>query len=148
MKYEIMNKEDALEIEKLQEDWSREDITYGLVVETVDKINDKLTPYCFIAKDEENTIGYIMAEIKFDNKNCVFPLGVNYLFVNDLYVSKEYRSQGIGRILLEIVEKKAQEDGIEFVLLSSATKDSEAVRKFYTKNEYSIWTTVFYKNLN
>ena len=88
-----------------------------------------------------------MAEIRNDNEFCIFPDGVSYLEINDLYVVKEYRSHGIGKELLNCCEKIARENGIEYIFLLSATKDAEAVRKFYTNNGFTIWTTNFFKKL-
>ena len=45
----------------------------------------------------------------------------------------------------DIVKEKAKENNIEHFYLSSATKDAEAVRRFYQRNGYRIWTTVFFK---
>jgi 8-oxo-dGTP diphosphatase len=64
-----------------------------------------------------------------------------------LYVQKEYRSLGIASKLLELCEQKAMQDGIIHYFVSSATKDAEAVRKFYVDNGYSIWTTHFFKRI-
>ena len=75
----------------------------------------------------------------------VFPKGADFLQVNDLYVSPAYRSNHIGEKLLSLVEEKATENNIEHFYLSSATKDAEAVRRFYQRNGYRIWTTVFFK---
>ena len=148
MIYELMQNKHLIDVEKLQQEWQLENITYGLVAGTIDQISEALTPYCLIAKDGENTVGYLMAECRNDNEYCVFPKGVSFIDVTDLFVTSKYRSQGIGRELLVQCEKIASENGIKHVLLSSATKDAETIRKFYTGNGYTIWTTQFFKNID
>ena len=60
-------------------------------------------------------------------------------------VNADYRNNSIGEKLLTIVEEKATGNGIQHFYISSATKDAEAVRRFYQRNGYQIWTTVFFK---
>ena len=142
---EVMQNKHLIEVEKLQQEWQLENITYGLVAGTIDQISETLTPYCLIAKDGESIIGYLMAECRNDNKYCVFPNGVSFIDITDLFVTSKYRSQGIGKDLLKKCEQMAHTNGIYHVSLSSATKDAEAVKKFYIDNGYTIWTTHFFK---
>ena len=147
MLYELMKEGHLIEVERLQQEWASENITYGVVAGTYQQIAEAMTPYCFVAKDGENIIGYLMAELRQDNEYCVFPNGVGYVEIHDLFVSKTHRSCGIGKELLAKCENEARKNGIKHMLLSSATKDAEAVRNFYTNNEYTIWTTQFFKTL-
>jgi ribosomal protein S18 acetylase RimI-like enzyme len=147
MIYETMKREYLKDVMKLQEEWFTENITYGFVAGTIDQIAESMTPYCFVAKDEQKIIGFVMAEIRQDNENCIFPNGVSYIEITDVFITKEYRSHGIGRELLIQCEKTALKNDVKFILLSSATKDSVAVRKFYTENGYKIWTTSFFRSL-
>jgi len=148
--YELMRKEHLKAIEKLQQEWVTENITYGVAAGTIPQLEELLTPYCFVAKDEQTgeIIGYLMAEVQKDNEFCVFPTGESYIEVYDLFITKKYRSSGLGKELLQLCEEKASENGIKHILLSSATKDAEAVRNFYTNNNYTIWTTQFFKTLD
>lgn len=135
-------------VEKLQQEWAQENITYGVAAGTQQQIAEAITPYCFVLKDEQKIIGYLMAEIRKENEYCVFPHGADFIEVHDLYIAKNYRSCGLGKELLCHCEKEAQKNGIKYVLLSSATKDAEAVRNFYTNNNYTVWTTQFFKRLD
>ena len=148
MIYETMKPEHLEEIEKLQQEWASENITYGLAASTLQQISDALTPYCFVLKDGRKIIGYLMAEVQQENVYCVFPKGASYIEVFDLFISKDYRSRGFGKELLCLCEKEAHKNGIKYMLLSSATKDAEAVRHFYTGNGYTIWTTQFFKTID
>lgn len=135
------------EVKLLQCEWEDENITYGVIAGTVEQIAEGLSPFCYIVKEKDKFIAYLMAEVKYGNEYCVFPTGVSFIEVYDLFVTKDYRSCGIGGKLLRHCEQEAFSAGIKHMLLSSATKDSETVRNFYTNNDYSIWTTQFFKNL-
>ena len=130
---------------ELQNEWFFEDITFGIVPETAKDIIANQNEYFFIALDEGKVIAYTTAEVIKDNGFNVFPFGASFLRVNDLYVAKDYRSQGIGEKLLSLIEQRAYANGLQHIFISSATKDAEAVRNFYVRNGYDIWTTMFYK---
>jgi len=147
MTIEIMNASHLHEIELLQCEWANENITYGVAAGTVEQIAEGLSQFCYVAKDKEKIIAYLMADIRHGNEYCVFPTGVSFVEVYDLFVTKDYRSRGIGKKLLLHCEQEAFNAEIKHMLLSSATKDSKAVRNFYTNNEYTIWTTQFFKHL-
>jgi 8-oxo-dGTP diphosphatase len=115
------------------------------VSETKEDILGYTKDYFYIATDGEKVVGYIIAEVVSDNEYNIFPIGANYLRVNDLYIRKEYRGYKIGERLLSLVEKKASENSIKHIFITSATKDADAVQKFYKQNGYGIWTTMFFK---
>lgn len=148
MIYELMTKKHLKTIEKLQQEWVAEDITYGVAAGTIEQLEELLTPYCFVVKNEQEIIGYLMAEAHKDNEFCIFPIGASYIEVYDLFVTKKYRASGFGKKLLQLCEEKAAQNGIKQMLLSSATKDADTIRDFYTQNDYKIWTTQFFKTLD
>ena len=135
-------------VANLQTQWQSEAITYGFIADTEDEILSYDKEYFYIALYGETVVGYVIGEVKAndnDNYMNVFPLNTEYLQVNDLYIAPAYRSRSIGAELLTIVEEKAKRNGIEHIFLSSATIDAESVRRFYIKNEFKIWTTMFFK---
>ncbi|MDD6526369.1 MAG: GNAT family N-acetyltransferase [Oscillospiraceae bacterium] len=146
--YRQFEKTYADDIYKLQNEWVKENITYGYYADSCDEIIDYNKEYCYVAIHEKQIIGYVTAEMRVNDGSGymnVFPKGADFLQMNDLYVSPAYRSNHIGERLLSLVEEKAKENNIEHFYLSSATKDAEAVRRFYQRNGYRIWTTVFFK---
>ena len=143
--YQPFNTSHTNGVLKLSQEWFRENITFGIIPDTAEDIASYKNEYFHVALNGEDVVGYITAEIINGNEYNLFPRGASYLRVNDLYIAKEYRSRGIGEKLLSIVEKKADENKVQHIYVSSATKDADAVRRFYQRNEYGIWTTIFYK---
>ena len=138
----------AIAVANLQNQWQTEDITYGFIADSDDDILAYNRDYFYIALDGENVIGYVAGEVKVNDKDNymnVFTMDAKYLQVYDLYIAPAYRSKSIGAELLTIVEEKAKKNDVEHIFLSSATIDAEAVRRFYEKNGFKIWTTTFYK---
>lgn len=135
-------------IANLQKQWEIEGITYGFIADSEDELSAYDKEYFYIALDGETVVGYVTGEVKINDKDNymnVFPLNTEYLQVNDLYIAPTYRSKSIGAKLITIVEEKSKANGIEHIFLSSATIDAEAVRRFYEKNGFKIWTTMFFK---
>jgi len=149
MTCETMKPSHIDEVAKLQVEWADESITYGVTAGTVEQIAEAMTDFCYIMKHKDRIIGYLMAEVRDSNEYCVFPKGVRFIEVHDLFVTNDYRSYGVGKKLLEHCEQEALTAGIKHILISSATKDADAVRNFYmNKNDYKIWTTQFFKHLD
>lgn len=138
----------AKAVTNLQKQWETEAITHGFVADTEDEILNYAKEYFYVALDGETIVGYVIGEAKTNNKDNymnVFPMNERYLQVNDLYISSAYRSKSIGAELLTMIEEKAKINDIEHIFLSSATVDAEAIRRFYEKNGFKIWTTMFFK---
>lgn len=138
----------AKAVSNLQKQRESEAITYGFIADGEDDILAYNRDYFYVALDDETVIGYVTGEAKANDKDNymnVFPMNEKYLQVNDLYIASAYRSRSIGAELLTIVEEKAKRNSIEHIFLSPATLDAEAVRRFYEKNGFKIWTTTFFK---
>ena len=138
----------AKSVANLQKQWQTEAITYGFIADSEDEIQSYDKEYFYIALDGETVVGYVTGEVKTNDKDNymnVFPLNTEYLQVNDLYIAPTYRSKSIGAEFLTIVEEKSKANGVEHIFLSSATIDAESVRRFYVKNGFKIWTTMFFK---
>lgn len=138
----------AKDIANLQKQWESEAITYGFLADTENEILTYDKGYFYIALDCETVVGYVTGEVRINDKDNymnVFPINAGYLQVYDLYTAPNYRNKNIGAELLAIVEERAKKNNINHIFLSSATIDAEAVRRFYEKNGFKIWTTTFFK---
>lgn len=146
--YKQFEKHYAKSVANLQKQWQTEAITYGFIADSEDEILSYDKEYFYIALDGDTVVGYVTGEVRINDKNNymnVFSMDTKYLQVYDLYIAPTYRSKSIGAELLTIIEEKAKKNGVEHIFLSSATIDAEAVRRFYEKNGFKIWTTTFFK---
>ena len=145
--YRQFNAEFLSAVLELQNEWFSENITFGVVPDSAETIQRCLNDYFHIALDDREVKGYVTAEVMEGNEFNIFPKGGKYLRVNDLYVAKGYRNMGIGEKLLSLAEEKAYSTGLRNVFISSSAKDAAAIRNFYTRSGYGIWTTFFYKRI-
>lgn len=84
--------------------------------------------YCFLAKDGEKPIGYIMC-VKNDSVLLIWQIGI----------LKEYRKKGISKLLIEAVFDNIKDKNIDiYVTISDTNKDSYySFYNFCLANNYS-----------
>lgn len=101
----------------------------------LNEVNDN-NGKCYIAIDENKVIGLIMG--------CIFPYDeYDYLDykcpkrgeITELIVSKNARSNGIGKSLINIMEDYFKSKGCEYVLVDIFAYNENAIN-FYNKNGY------------
>jgi len=63
MTYEKMTEKHLPQVKLLQDEWHAEDITYGFAAGTHEQILEAMTDYCFVAVDDNNVVGYLVAEL-------------------------------------------------------------------------------------
>ena len=137
--------EDYPAIVRLSTEWEQEGITYGYVADNLENVR-RFRCWCILGSD--GVAGYLIGEKKTSSGICVMPDGSIYFKVWDLYIAREYRNHGLGSRLMGHVECLVKSEGIEYIILSSSTKDAAKIQKFYTqKAGFAIWDTTFFKKL-
>lgn len=90
-----------------------------------------------------------MGQRKISEGICVIPKDKIYFDIEDLYITPEFRNRGIGKVLFKYVEEYLKHKHIDYLLLSTATKDHLKIQNFYTqKMGMTVWTTTLFKNIN
>jgi GNAT superfamily N-acetyltransferase len=97
----------------------------------------------FVAKaDSEDLVGFISCIETF-----AFYTNGNYGLINEIYVEPEYRSQGIGKMLLEKVKKFGREQGwsrVDFII--PGDDESSKITNFYEREGFKYFgTTLIYR---
>lgn len=96
--------------------------------------------YYLIATDVESPVGYISCH----GQILLHHLGLVYE-IQELFVSKEYRGQGIGRQLLQAIEVLIGKEKYELLEVASNMRRNEA-HQFYLKNGFE-WTSYKFRKL-
>jgi ribosomal protein S18 acetylase RimI-like enzyme len=125
--------EDIDKIYDLQRRWLEEGITYGFSPTSKEYLEKKLGRYFFIAEYENIVVGFIYGTIHTAKDISIFIDGEKYIEIDDVYISAEHRSSGIGGMLADKLLDTARKDGVERALVYSATKDFDSIVKFYKK---------------
>ena len=103
--------------EKLQQAWDRENVLKdGFEV--------------FVAEDEGKIVGFI-----------VFRMEPKYGYIDNIIVAKEKQGKGIGRALVEHVERITKSNGC-YLLKTDTTENADGV----PWKSYGFWTSIGYKD--
>ena len=129
------DKEDALQLSQLDKAWKNENISPGFYARSPKAfIEDSRKGICFLAAEAAGqVIGYGLGEIvKFKNKSRFYVgKGEIFLFLDSLYVSKQYRSRGIGKKIVSAIRKEAQTLKVGSIHLITDSKKQGKLVSFY-----------------
>ena len=114
---------------ELSKIWCEEDITNGLVPNVLSDLKEP----CYAAFDGDKIVGYTFGHFyNADKKINTIKEGDKCFEIDEIYVLKEYRSQGIGRKLFQAIEEEVHKE-VEFITLPTSTKDYKKILNFYVE---------------
>ena len=125
--------------------WEKEESCYGYRANTEDDLQD-----CYIlAAYDDELIAYVFGREEIQEKQTsVIDKNMHYFEIEELYVHPSYRSRGIGKQLMESLEKELKKKGLEMMMLSTATKNWKAIMHFYIDEiGMNFWSARLYKRL-
>jgi ribosomal protein S18 acetylase RimI-like enzyme len=93
------------------------------VLELFEKLSKRETDRIFVAEDESHAfLGYLWVG---EGSNMMTGLKQGYIF--DIFVKKEFRGKGIGKILLEKAQSYCREKGYSRILLRVFVNNANAI---------------------
>ena len=130
----------------LSEDWEKENSCRGYRRNGIEDIRGNRV---FAALEGEEIMGYLFGHEKEDQKaTSAIPQGARVFWVEELYVCPAYRCRGVGRKLFTLAQEKLKEEGMEYLDLSTATKDYKAILHFYIEElGMEFWSAQLFKKL-
>ena len=136
-------------IEKLismSADWEAENSTYGYRKNERSDIEDNRI---FLAEQDGKLLGYLFGqEEESERATSIMEDGTPYFEIEELYVIPEFRNQGVGRALFQFVEQELKATGIEYMMLSTATKNYQRILHFYIDElGMDFWSARLFKKL-
>lgn len=102
----------------------------------------------FFAADGDDIIGYLFGK-RFDSKNMrsVMPENTPCFEIEELYVTPEHRSQGVGQALFRYAETVLAGEA-DYIVLGTATKNWRAVFHFYLDElGMDFWSARLFKKI-
>ena len=129
----------------LSEDWAAENSCWGYRAnERADIEGNRI----FLAEDESGVAGYLFGRVCLSVRmKSVMPEGTPFFEVEELYVTPEKRSRGIGKALFRYAEEAVKGEA-EYMVLSTATKNWKEVLHFYIDElDMSFWSARLFKKI-
>ena len=113
----------------LSKEWVEEDCCFGMAANSRDDLKEPL----FVAVEDNIIVGYIFGHYyEQEKKTSYIEIGEKCFDVDELYVKKEYRDQGIGKTLFDMMEAEVK-DNCKYITLATSNKDYRKVLRFYTE---------------
>jgi hypothetical protein len=130
----------------LSAEWEQEDISYGYRKNSREDIEPNRI---FLASDGDEIIGYLLGHTEIAKRtSSVIKEGTPFFEIEELYVLPDRRSEGIGRVLFNFAEQKVKSEGLEYIMLSTSTKDYKSILHFYTDvMGMDFWNARLFKKL-
>ncbi len=127
-------------------DWEAENSCHGY---RKNDRSDIVGNRVFLAEQDGAVLGYLFgATEKSERPSSVMAEGTSYFEIEELYVVPERRSEGIGRALFRFVEREVQAMGIEYIMLSTATKNYKSILHFYIDElGMEFWSARLFKRI-
>ena len=130
----LFNKWDELDpIDKVNIDWFSSESHRKHLTSVLEDSKNKI----FVLVDKQNIVGYVKAHLF-----CREPFLEKVGYISDLFVENSYRSQGIGKKLVEEAIKWFKQKNLKWTTTSTHLLDSKAIN-FWKKRGYEEFNTYF-----
>ena len=126
--------------------WEAENSTYGY---RKNDRSDIAGNRIFLAELNGEITGYLFGqEYKAERASSIMADGTPYFEIEELYVVPSHRSEGIGRALFHFAEQQVKASGVDFFMLSTATKDYKSILHFYIDElGMDFWSARLFKRI-
>ena len=126
--------------------WEAENSTYGYRTNDRSDIEENRI---FLAERNGEVLGYLFGhKTAAERTNSIMEEGAAFFEIEELYVTPEHRSEGIGKKLFSFAEQTVQAEGIGYLMLSTATKNCKRILHFYLDElGMDFWNARLYKKL-
>ena len=131
IQYDIrkIDTETAQQLIALSRLWVEENCSYGMV----ENESDDLTEPLAVATDGKRIVGYAFGHFyEQERKTSYIEVGSKCFSIDELYVIPEYRCQGIGKRLFNLIENHVA-DECSYITLSTSTKDYKSILNLYVE---------------
>lgn len=145
--YEAKMNDELLEkLISMSADWEAENSTYGYRKNDRSDIEGNRI---FLAEHDGEILGYMLGhKEKAERASSIMADGTPYFEIEELYVVPSHRSEGVGRALFHNAEQTVKAAGIEFIMLSTATKNYKSILHFYIDElGMDFWSARLFKKL-
>jgi len=100
----------------------------------------------FLAKTDTDTVGFVCAWIDEDDDLLLSEDARTHAYISDIFVSEDWRRQGVATLLLQAVETEMRQRGCQRIRICTKAANLSALT-CYKANGYSAYEIVLSKRL-
>jgi ribosomal protein S18 acetylase RimI-like enzyme len=140
------DRNDLIKIQSLSTEWSDENITYGYSTTSLEELEKYRV---WVAEVNGIIVGYLGGYIyESTNMKSVMPIGTKCFEIEELYVSKQYRSLKIGSLLYDTMMKELLNENVIYVTLVAANRNTKQLLDFYTNKDMNVFSTRLFRQIS
>lgn len=129
----------------LSAEWAEEGLTYGYYANSEKEF---LEYRSWVAERGGVVIGYAAGQMETAQRDSsIQKAGDRWFELEELYVTRGERKQGIGKQLLEYLEEDLCREGCRRLMLSGANREQDPLMRFYTRHQYKTYSFRMFKDL-
>jgi len=129
---------------KLTKEWENEYISFDWCADSVDYLKNKIV---FVAKLNNELVGFLYGKIKRNKNLPFFKKKIKYCDLEAIYVRKQYRCLGIGKMLLDNFIKYCVKHRVKYIYVVTDNKNTAYLIKFYSNVGFEIVQAKLIKKL-
>ena len=124
--------------------WEAEDSCHGYVHNSKKDLEGNRI---FVYEEDEQIIAYLFGHLNKAKKSSIMEEDTSCFEIEEIYVIPERRSEGIGSKLFTYAQNLVKDEA-EYITLSSATKNYQAILHFYIDElDMKFWNVRLFKKL-
>lgn len=141
-----LNDELLTKLIAMSADWEAENSTYGYRKNDRSDIEGNRI---FLAEQDGEILGYLFGHKETSERaSSIMTDGTPYFEIEELYVVPSRRSEGVGRALFRNAEQTVKTEGVELIMLSTATKNDKSILHFYIDElGMDFWSARLFKRI-
>ena len=150
MKIRKANKKDVEEIFNLEIEWLKEGISWGSVPPEKKELKNSIKKDIWYVAEDNKIIGFVQGGIiKSDGDRPAFNIkkGQRYGELYQVYVTKKFRKNNVGQILIKKILDHFRNEKVKIVKLQAQSKNLQSLVYYYKKFGFRERTTDMVKEL-
>lgn len=130
---------DSKEMWTLERSVAHEGVIWGEVPTTKKVIKSRIGPLAFVAVVNDRLVGHIYGVVQKSENFCVFRKGQRYVELNAIFIRRNWRGRGVGKLLVKKLITQARKQGFRRFLVYTASKELERAIRIYRGAGFRTW---------
>ena len=125
--------------------WAEEDITYGYFANGEKELDGYR---CWVAEADGQVAGYAAGQMETASRSSsIQKAGDRWFELEEVYVARPFRDNGLGGRLLDYVEGELRNEGVKRLMLTGANRAQGPLLRFYLRRGMTLYSFRAFQDL-